>query len=370
MEPITILLIVFLVLLIAALGFLFSALKNRPQPADPSPAVTLLQNQVHELQNQLRESLSSITNSMNSVAENTNRVLADNIRTINEQLGRVNSSVSDGLTRTQTTVSQISEKLGKIEETNKQIFEVGKDISSLQEILRAPKIRGTLGELFLGDLLSQILPSEHYELQHAFKNGEKVDAVIKLGGRLVPIDSKFTLESFVRMIEAQEEGDKKRFRKEFVTSIKSRIDEIEKYIRPDEGTYDFALMYIPAENVYYETIIRNETPADDGGIISYALKRRVIPVSPNSFYAYLQAILFGLKGMKIEENAVEVLKYVSRLQSDFGRIVTEYETLGSHIQRAGNKFDEIKRRVDSFSDKLGDVSNVQLEEKNPPKLPA
>lgn len=366
--------------LLAGIFILFLQIKRKEVPQDAtSNMINLLQSQVLELQKQMLQTLASNTQAMNdqldrlrtnlsATLSETNKVLSENIRTINEQLGRVNTSVSDGLNRTQATVGQISEKLGKIEATNKQIYEVGKDISSLQEILRAPKIRGTLGELFLGDILSQILPAANYELQYTFRNGEKVDAVIKLGGKLVPIDSKFTLESFVRMIEAQNEADKKRYRKEFVASIKNRIDEVEKYIRPDEGTYDFALMYIPAENVYYETTIKNETHEDDGGIIYYALKKHVIPVSPNSFYAYLQAILFGLRGMKIEENAVEVLKYVSRLQTDFKKIADDYGTLGSHLQHASNKFDEIRRRVDLFSDKLSSASNSELEDKKPPEL--
>ena len=286
-----------------------------------------------------------------------------------QQLKGVHSTVTDGLIETGRTAKEVSERLVSLEQTNRQIYEIGKNISSLQEILRAPKLRGTLGELFLGDLLEQVLPKKNYEMPYGFKDGARVDAVIKIGGRLVPVDSKFTLESFVRMIEAQSDDDKRKYRKEFVSSIRERIDEIEKYIRPDEGTYDFALMYIPAENVYYETIIKDEKYGEDGSIIYYALKKKVIPVSPNSFYAYLQAILFGLRGMKIEENALEVLNNVTRLQSDLKKILEEYETLGSHLHNASRKFEDIERKVTVFADRLDSVSHLELTKKETPELP-
>ena len=353
---ITLIIVGFTLLVVVAI---FVSLRRRP--SDSAVNLTLLQNQILGLQDQLRKSLeetrSGVEQRLNSINE-----------TVLQQLMGVQTSVKDGLVETGRTAKEVSERLVSLEQTNRQIYEVGKNISSLQEILRAPKLRGALGELFLGDLLAQILPKENYDLQYTFKGGQRVDAVIKIGGKLVPIDSKFSLESFVRMVEAVEDNEKRRFRKEFLTSIRARVDEIEKYIRPDEGTFDFALMYIPAENVYYETVINDEKYGDDGSVIYYALKKRVIPVSPNSFYAYLQAILLGLRGLKLEENAVEVLNNVSRLQSDLGKILAEYETLGSHIQNAHKKFDEVHRKVDKFSDRLDNVGQLELNRKNDQQL--
>jgi len=363
MDSTSVILFILIVIILAVVVVIFLFLRSKFQPQEPaSTNLALVQNQIVSLQDQLRKSLEDTRASVDQRLKNINE-------TVLQQLMGVHTSVREGLIETGRTTKEVSERLVSLEQTNKQIYEIGKNISSLQEILRAPKLRGTLGELFLGDLLEQILPKENYELQYVFRDGQRVDAVIKIGGRLVPVDSKFTLESFVRMVEAQTDADKRRYRKEFLSSIRARIDEIEKYIRPDEGTYDFALMYIPAENVYYETVIRDEKYGEDGSVIYSALTKRVIPVSPNLFYAYLQAILFGLRGMKIEENAAEVLNTVTRLQLDLKKIIGEYETLGSHLQNANKKFEDIHRKVTMFSDKLSSVSELEVTKKETPQLP-
>ena len=250
-------------------------------------------------------------------------------------------------------MGNVQKSLGSLEEANRKIYEVGKDIASLQEILRAPKLRGGLGEFFLGDLLGQILPSDHFTTQFSFRSGEKVDAVIKLGGSLVPVDSKFPLENFKRMLEGVTEDDKNKARRQFVADVKKHIDAIAtKYILPDEGTYDFALMYIPAENVYYETIIKDDAAGVDRNISQYALSKKVIPVSPNSFYAYLQAIVLGLKGMKIEERAKEIIQYLGRLEGDFSRFKEEFNLVGKHLGHAQSSFQSADKRLDQFGQKL------------------
>ena len=230
---------------------------------------------------------------------------------------------------------------------------MSKDISGLQEILSAPKLRGGLGEYFLGELLAQIMPPKYYELQHHFKSGQAVDAVIKIGDRLVPVDAKFPLESFKRYVEAQEESEKKQFRKEFVNSVKNRIKEIaQRYIVPDENTFEFALMYIPAENVYYEVIIRDDKIDDADSIYQYAIKNKVIPVSPNSFYAYLQVIIFGLRGMQVEESVTEIIELLSRISFEFETFKEDFRVLGKHIGSAKTKFDDSEKRLERFGDKL------------------
>jgi len=231
--------------------------------------------------------------------------------------------------------------------------EVGKNIASLSDILRAPKFRGEIGELLLGDLLSQILSPEHYKLQYSFRSGDRVDAVIILKVGMVPVDAKFPLESFQRIIAASEEEDQKKHKREFTRAVKGHIDSIaQKYILPDEGTFDFALMYIPAENVYYETIIKDEGLGEERSLLSYALEKRVIPVSPNSLYAYLQAIVLGLKGLQIEKEAQEIMQYLARIEGDFVRFKDDYNTLGGHIERARKKYDDASKSLDRFEDKL------------------
>ena len=228
------------------------------------------------------------------------QVLDSNTQLIQQQLGQILGHVNerlrenaDILQKTQQNlgerldaarvVGSVQKSLGSLEEANRKIYEVGKDIASLQEILRAPKLRGGLGEFFLEDLLVQILPAHHFSTQHSFRSGEKVDAVVKLGSSLVPIDSKFPLENFKRILEATSEEDKARAKRQFAAEVRKHIDAIAaKYIVPDEGTYDFALMYVPAENVYYETIIKDESLGEKN-LSQYALSKRVIPVHPTVF---------------------------------------------------------------------------------------
>ncbi|MFH1198973.1 MAG: DNA recombination protein RmuC, partial [Candidatus Omnitrophota bacterium] len=219
----------------------------------------------------------------------------DRLAQMNQSLQEANKVISQNLGSTASVFGNVKEQLGRLESTNQQIIAISKDITSLQELLRAPKFRGAMGETLLENLLSQVLPKEHYQAQYRFKSGDAVDAVIHLGERLVPVDAKFTLENFQKMLDAQDEQVKNDFRKKFIQDVKNRINEIaSKYILPSENTYDFALMYIPAENVYYEVIIKED-------IFSYSMSKKVIPVSPNTFYAYLQVICLGLKGLKVEE---------------------------------------------------------------------
>jgi DNA recombination protein RmuC len=180
-----------------------------------------------------------------------------------------------------------------------------------------------------------------------------VDAVIKLIGGIVPVDAKFPLESFQRMLAASDDAERERQKKDFIRAVKGHINDIaRKYILPDERTLDFALMYIPAENVYYETIIKDEGLGEDRSIIAHALAKRVIPVSPNSFFAYLQAISLGLKGLQIEKQAKEIMRYLDRLQGDFGRFQDDFSTLGGHVERARKKYDEASIRLRRFEEKL------------------
>jgi len=284
---------------------------------------------------------------------------------INQQLQNMSSQFQKTTGNIGTTLGDVKKDLGKVEEVTRDVLEKAKNISELENLLRAPKFRGGFGELFLGDLLAQILPPAHYELQYKFKSGEKVDAIVRIGTNIVPIDSKFPLENFQKYL-AQEEGkEKENLRKSFITDVKKHIDAIsEKYILPDEGTYDFALMYIPAENVYYETILKDESLGEERSIFSYAIQKKVIPVSPNSFFAYLQVIVLGLKGLQIEKSAQHIFQSLARLQGDLSRFRNDFQVLGTHLGNAKSKFDEAEKRLDKFSGKLELVTD-----ETPQKLP-
>jgi len=342
-------LVLLIIVIILLAGIIFWQLRK---PQSPDQSSLLIQQQLETLRNQMGESLkvntATVNQQMVAIIEQVNKQL----NSVTGQMIAAQQNVGDRLDNATRVVADVQKGLGSLTQASERIYEVGKDIASLQEILRAPKLRGMLGELFLGDLIAQLLPAAHYTLQHKFKSGETVDAVIRLGQGLVPIDSKFPLENFRRIMETQNEPDRKAARKKFVGDVKKHIDAITtKYILPDEGTFDFALMYVPAENVYYETIIRDDTP-DETSISSYALERRVIPVSPNSFYAYVQAIVLGLRGMRIEKSAQEIIRQLARLKGDFTRFQEDFDVLGKHITNIKNKYDDSSRRLENFSDKL------------------
>jgi len=265
-------------------------------------------------------------------------------------------------------VGEVQRGLGELREATAKVYEVGRDVASLQDILRAPKLRGGLGEFLLCDLLAQVLPAAHYTIQHEFRGGERVDAVVRLGGGLVPVDAKFPLEDFRRLLQAADGDERTRAKRAFGVRLRKHVDDIAaKYIRPDEGTFDFALMYVPAENVYYETIVRDEDGAEHA-LGAYALERRVVPVSPNSFYAYLQAIVLGLRGLRIEARAEEVMGHLSRLAADLGRIRDDFRLVGKHLGNAQQAYAAADRRLDRLGTKVSAIAGD--EEREEPAAPA
>ncbi len=268
-----------------------------------------------------------------------------------QSIQNTTNSLSQNIASSATIFGDVNEKLGKLEETNKKIYDVGKDISSLQELLRAPKFRGKFGEQFLENLLSQVVPKGYYQMQYKFKTNETVDAIIRLGEKIVPIDAKFSLENFRKKILSANDEEASIFKKRFVQDVKNRVEEISsKYILPDEDTYDFALMYIPAENVYYEIIITED-------LLSFCLDKKVVPVSGNTLYAYLQVICLGLKGLKVEENAKNILKGLGALSVEVDKFKNDFALLGTHLVNANKKYDDATVKLDKFHDKLDFINS-------------
>jgi DNA recombination protein RmuC len=329
---------------LAAVAFVLFKVNRLGQQPTSDKAIDLIQKQMEELRGSISNLYPALTNTLQNVDKNVN--------------ARLDTAAK--------VIGDVQKQLGEVHAATKQVQESQKDISSLQDILRAPKLRGGMGELFLGDLLKQVLPPARYQEQYRFKSGEKVDAVILLKEAIVPVDSKFPLENFRRVVEAKDEATRTPAKKQFVRDVKKHIDDFKrKYILPDEGTFDFALMYIMAENVYYEVIIKDEDLGEDDSVFRYAIKNKVIPVSPNSFYGYLQTILLGLRGMKVEEQAQEILKNLARLEGDFERVMNDFSVMGKHLKDSLSKFEDTEKRLAKFGDKL-----TTLEEKaDVPALP-
>ncbi len=311
----------------------------------PDQALLLLQQEIASVRSEARQIQGETLGSLRQELHQFSSQVA-------QQLSQVGSGVIQQLHTVSTVVTQVQGSLGQLGEATQRVLEVGKDIAGLEQLLKAPKARGGLGETLLAELLTQMLPSEHYTLQHRFKSGEAVDATIKLGDRLVPVDAKFPLENFRRMLDEAEEERRRAARRAFGRDVKARVDEIaKKYILPDEGTFDFALMYIPAENVYYEIVVKGDSAEEEPAAV-YALSRRVIPVSPNSFYAYLRVIVLGLRGLRIEANARSIQDALARLKDDVGRFREIFDVAGRHLTNAKNKYEEAAGSLARFEAKL------------------
>lgn len=337
---------------------------RKPKATAPDQSLALMQQQLESLRTQVASSLATSTSQMSQQMSEVTKQIGQQLGNITQQVQGTTEGVSKRLDTAAEVIRGVQRSLGELSGSTQRILDVGKDIAQLQQILQAPKLRGGLGELFLADLIAQILPQEHYELQYRFKSGEVVDAIIRLGKGIVPVDAKFPLENFRRLQTAQTDDERIAMRKQFAKDVKKHTDDIaRKYILPDEGTFDFALMYIPAENVYYETIIKDDA-AESEAISGYALKKKVIPVSPNSFYAYLQAITVGLRGLQIEKQAREIMNLLQALTNDFTRFRDDFELVGKHLANAHAKYDESNKRLDRFGDKLAGAAQPAVEQKN------
>ncbi len=301
-----------------------------------------------------------MNSNLNSVMSQVNTQLNTLVGQVNERIKEVNQAINDThrtvgdrLDSATKVFGSVKESLGKLEQTNKFIVEISRDISSLEQLLQAPKFRGALGETMLESILSQVLPKEHFQLQYKFKTNETVDAAIFIGNNILSIDAKFPLDNFKKLQDAESDADKKTLSRAFVKDVKLRITEISsKYILSDEKTFDFALMYIPAESIFYEI-------TKDAEISDFAKSKKVIPVSPNTFYAYLQAICHGLKGLTIQRNIVKIMNELGRIVSEFDKFSREFSVLGSHIHNAKQKFDEASISLERLNDKLSSTHSIK-----------
>lgn len=256
-------------------------------------------------------------------------------------------------------IEEVTNKLTKLDETNKQVVGFAEQMKSLENILKNPKQRGILGEYLLESLLGNILAPEQYQMQYKFKDGEIVDAAIFFRDRIIPIDAKFSLEKYNMMMLETDKTKRDRIEKEFKTDLKNRIDETSKYIRPNEDTTDFAFMFIPAEGIYYNLLVYNVGSVDVNtqDLVEYAFGKHVIIVSPTSFFAYLETVLQGLKALKMEESVKDIIKKVGQLSRHLNSYETFMSKLGNNLgttvsmyNQASKEFKKIDKDIYKITD--------------------
>ncbi len=319
--------------------------------------------------------------------ESTTQLLKQDIVTLNEAVQKVNDGLKDHMTarldKTQEAMARqyeasakiirdVTQKLTELDRTNRQVGDIATELKTLQNVLQNPKQRGVVGEYYLRTVLENVMPPGRFAMQHRFKDGEIVDAVIFLDkNKILPIDSKFSLENYNRIIEEKDKAAKEVIVKKFKVDLKNRIDETSKYIRPRENTMDFAFMFIPSESLYYDLLINKvgTTATNSRDLIEYAFaEKHVIIVSPTSFMAYLQTVLQGLRSLQIEEQAIDIQKRVGEL----GRHIQVYETymqkLGSslgttvnHYNSAHKELKKIDKDIVKIADKTAGVEPILLD---------
>ena len=304
--------------------------------------------------NLLKMDVIELNKSLNRMRENLDLNLNNFNEKVSEKIERNNVQLQNSMTKqiseSAKIVEEVSKRLTKLDETNNRVVNVADELKTLQNALQNPKQRGVLGEFYLAQVLENVLPPNAFQIQHKFKNGEIVDAAIFLDQhKILPVDSKFSLENYNRMIESEGE-ERKILAKKVRDDLKMRIDETSKYIRPDENTMDFAFMFIPSESLYYDMLINKVgSQGSERDLIEYAFRdKRVIVVSPTSFMAYLQTVLQGLKSLKIEEQSKEIQKRVSQL----GTHISKYEDL---MQRLGKSLGTTVNHFNNAHKELGKI---------------
>ncbi|MEK7085678.1 MAG: DNA recombination protein RmuC [Patescibacteria group bacterium] len=315
------LLIVIVVAVVLALGFFIYRFREANKPEQDTK---MFFEYIESLRKEIRESGSQ-----------NRKETAERLDKIQDRLARglehSSATIQKQFSESSKLISEVTEKLTKLDETNKQVLGFSEQMQSLENILKNPKQRGILGEYFLEALLSQVLQPNQYRMQYKFKNGVIADAAIFFNKKVIPIDAKFSLEKYNRIMEEKDEKRRTELEKEFKMDIKNRIDETSKYISPKEDTTEFAIMFIPSEGIYYNLLIYKVGTLDVNAndLIEYAFKKGVMIVSPTSFYAYLQTVLQGLKAMQANESIKEI---IGRIE-DLGRHMSNYEV---YLQKMGN----------------------------------
>ena len=338
--------IIFYVLIIAGIGVLvYLQLRKKEEPKKDDGAMLMLQQQINQIS-----------------------------QVLDSKLSESNKNAQFQFNQSAKIIGDVRERLAKLDETNRQVVGFADQLQSLQDILKNPKQRGILGEYYLETVLKNVLPPGSFQMQYGFKDGGIVDAVVFVDKLIIPIDSKFSLENYNRMVEARDPNEKKRLENMFVADLKLRIDETSKYVKPEEKTTDFAFMFIPSEAVYYDLLINKigVISEDTNNLVYYAGKKKVIVVSPTSFLAYLQTVLQGMKNQKISEQAQMIIKEVERLGKHMYTYSEYVNRMGDNLDKTVSSYNKARAeflKVDKDVVKITDgKSQVKIREVDRPDI--
>ncbi len=333
--------IIVLAVLIGGFWIILREIRKKAGGQNDSQALLLIQNQIQDQQKHIQQQMLELSKTLDArLGDSTKTMLAQSDRSVQ-------------------IVKEITGEITKVTEGQKQIASLADQLKSLQDVLKNPKQRGVLGEYFLETVLKNVLPPGTYQLQYPFSDGTKVDAVIHYEARVIPIDSKFSLENYNRFVGAATDEERKRYQDALKNDLKIRIDETSKYIKPAEDTVDFAFMFIPSEALYYDLLVNKIGVAAERDLIQYAAEKRVYPVSPTTFYAYLQMALQGLRQMEINKSAEQIRKNVGELQKHLARYEEYLEKIGTHLTTTTNAYNTAHKefgKIDKDILKIGNTS--------------
>ncbi|MEN9912894.1 MAG: hypothetical protein RLY66_302 [Candidatus Parcubacteria bacterium] len=357
MTTLLVVLVIIAILANIVLGVLFLRKKAAPEAPKDDTGLKLILQQINEMSRTVDRKVGDLTKTVDFK--------------INESSKNMQESMRSQLSESSKLIREVTQGLTKLDETNKQVVSFADQLQNLQDILKNPKHRGILGEYYLETLLKNVLAPGQYQMQYAFKNGEIVDAAVFVKDKVIPIDSKFSLENYNKLVEEKNPTEKEKLEKAFVGDLKIRIQETSKYIRPAEGTMDFAFMFIPHEAIYYDLLVNKigaSLEETDNLIQRAASKYKVIIVSPTSFLAYLQTVLQGLKAMVIEETAKDIVKHVGQLGTHLkkyeeyhAKLGTSLSTVVNHYNNSGKELKKVDKDVLRITGETPGIEVAMLE---------
>lgn len=364
METNTLIFIILFVIVIGILIFLISRLSGLKNDSASDKIISILQNQITELVRKQDETTKELNLRLKEQNESINKQLTQSQSSVVQQFAISQKSLKETSDSANKIIKEVTEKLTKLDETNKQVMNFAGQLQSLEKILKNPKQRGVLGEYFLETVLKNVLGPTSYKMQYKFKNGEIVDSVIFVKNQVIPIDAKFSLENYNRLVtETVNEAEKIDLEKSIKNDLKKRIEETSKYIRPAEGTTDFAFMFIPSEALYYDLLINKvgTITVNTEDLITFAFnQKRVVIVSPTTLLAYLQTVLQGLNALKIEESAQKILAQVTSLKNHLNQFLVNFEKVGKNLGTVNNSYNTSLKSIKSIDKDIFKITDENL----------